>query len=113
MTKSIGLKPNSEIIGNLLEVNKRNDTLEIVFYNIKEIQIPKDAISYDKLESLIDQRIGIGNFNGEYKMRKIRSRKQKDSKKNQNYYKNRYKQVSTEVDDLIKNMGKNSNKNRW
>ncbi len=68
------LEPNHEIVGDISNVHEENGFIKLTFSLQKEVDIPEDAISSEKLESLIGKRIGIFNCNGIYKIRIIRER---------------------------------------
>ena len=68
------LNPYVEIVGTLVDICFKEDTIILLFSFPKEIEIPSDAILEQKLKSALGKRIGIFNLNGEYKMREIREK---------------------------------------
>ena len=68
------LELNHEIVGNISNVHDENGFKKLTFSLQKEVEIPVDAISSEKLESLIGKRVGIFNCDGIYKIRIIRER---------------------------------------
>ena len=68
------LNKNHEIVGFIGDVRDENGCTKITFSVQKEIEIPEDAISSEKLESLIGKRVGIFNCDGIFKIRIIGTR---------------------------------------
>ena len=69
------IKPFSEIVGNLDDVNFEDNQVVCKISFQKVIELPLEAIDRNKIESLKGVRIGIFNDNGNYKIRKIKSRR--------------------------------------
>jgi len=68
------LLSNSEIIGKLSKITSDGQRVKLILSINKEIEVPAEAFSHDELKKNLDQRIGIFNFNGEFFLRKIKSR---------------------------------------
>ena len=62
-------KPLQEVTGILSRVLKIKNHIRLVFTVQLEIDIPKDAITEDQLQNLLDRNIGIINIDGDYKIR--------------------------------------------
>jgi len=69
------LKPFHEIVGQLMDIQKENNHIRLVFSINKEIDIPAQVFIEKELELLIGKRIGLFNNNGNYKIRKIKRKK--------------------------------------
>jgi hypothetical protein len=65
---------NTEIIGRLTKIKQENNQNILVFSFLKEIEIPIEAISKKKLDTLVGERIGILHCQDHYKIRKIRQK---------------------------------------
>jgi len=68
----IKLEVNDEIIGVLSEVKVEEDQIKLKFSIMKDIELPKEAFSYQQLHDLEDKHIGILNLNGTYKIRQVK-----------------------------------------
>lgn len=68
------LKPFNEIIGNLISVEKQENNLRLLFAIDQEIEIPLGGVPKEKLDSLINKKIGILNCEGNFLIREIRSK---------------------------------------
>ena len=66
--------PNYEIIGRLSKITSDGQFLKLNFSIDGEIELSSDTFSHDESKKNLDQRIGIFNFNGEFFLRKIKSR---------------------------------------
>lgn len=67
----MNLQPYSEVVGILIDVKFENNHAELVFSIQKSIELPSIAISKEKLQIFLGQRVGIFNCGGNYKIRKI------------------------------------------
>ena len=59
-----------EIVGTLSKVESNGQHMKVEFMIRKVYEIPLDAISIEKLESAIGNRVGIFNCDGNYRIRK-------------------------------------------
>lgn len=67
------LKLNHEIVGTLSKVVNEKNQIKLIFNIMKEIVLPIDVVSSEKLDTFLDQRIGIINIDGTYKIRNIKT----------------------------------------
>ncbi len=69
----IKLEANHEIVGILSKVKVEEDQIKLKFSIMKDIDLPKEAFSYQQLQGLVDKRVGILNLNGAYKIRQVKN----------------------------------------
>ena len=67
------LEPDREIIGVLHAVEEEDNSCNLQFSCTVEIELPATAVSHEQLSSLVGERIGILNMDGEFFIRKIKS----------------------------------------
>ena len=67
------LEANHEIVGILLKVKVEEDQIKLKFSIMKDIELPKEAFSYQQLHDLMDKHIGILNLNGTYLIRQVKN----------------------------------------
>ena len=68
----IRLETNIEIVGTLSKIKVEENQIKLKFSIMQDIELPKDAFSYQQLHDLVDKRIGILNLNGIYKIRQVK-----------------------------------------
>ncbi len=68
------IKPNQEIIGTLHAIAQNDTSITITFIYTSEIETPNSKATYKKLHSLVSKNIGIINIDGQFFLRKIKSR---------------------------------------
>ena len=68
------LSNNEEIIGKLSKIAPDGQHVKLVLSIDREIEVPAEAFSHDELKKNLDQIIGIFYFEGEFFLRKIKSR---------------------------------------
>ncbi len=68
------LKLSHEIVGTLYKIKTEQDQIRLIFGIYKEIEIPRDSIPREKLESVVGTKVGIfrSDDNG-YFLRKIKT----------------------------------------
>ena len=66
------LQNNSEVVGTLTDIHTDNKQNILVCCFKKEIAIPVDSISQDKLTSLVGRKVGILYCNTKYFIREIK-----------------------------------------
>ncbi len=68
------LKLSHEIVGTLHKIKKEPDQIRLIFDIYKEIEIPRDSISREKLESVVGTKVGIFRSDDNvYFLRKIKT----------------------------------------
>ncbi|MCK5111963.1 MAG: hypothetical protein KAQ84_00335 [Thermoplasmatales archaeon] len=68
------LKLSHEIVGTLHKIKTEQDQIRLIFGIYKEIEIPRDSIPREKLESVVGKKVGIFHSDdGVYKLRKIKA----------------------------------------
>ena len=70
------MNENREVVGVLSKVKVEENQIKLIFSIFKEIELPEEAFSYKQLQDFLDQRIGILNVNGIYKIRHVEKRKE-------------------------------------
>jgi len=68
------LEPNKEIIGVLHAVEEEDNNCTLQFSCTIEIELPSNAVSHEQLTTLVGERIGVLNVDGEFFIRKIEKR---------------------------------------
>jgi len=96
--KQIFLKSYEEHIGLFIGYKLLKEGILIVFDKNEYTIIPKNYIDNKNLDTMIDQQIGILNFEGKYLFRIIN---QKNDKKE---LENDYNEKRKEIIDFLKNM---------
>lgn len=66
------LKHNQEIIGNLEKISDLKTHIKLIFSIEKTIIIPFESKLFDKIQKQKDNKIGIINLDGKYRVRKMR-----------------------------------------
>ena len=69
------LHSNHEIVGTLLSVEEDDTCSKLQFSCNKLIELPSTAILHEQLSLLVGERIGIFNYEGNYKIRIIKGKK--------------------------------------
>ncbi len=64
------LEPNWEIVGTLAEVESKDGITTLQFSIRKTYEIPTAAIDEGKLRSLVGERVGVFNCDGDYRVRR-------------------------------------------
>jgi len=68
------LELSQEIVGTLHKIKTEQDQIRLVFSICKEIEIPRESIPREKLESVVGKRVGIFHSDdGGYSLRKIKA----------------------------------------
>ena len=65
------LEPDNEIIGTLHAVGGDDNCSKLQVSCVKELELPRAAVSLDKLHSLVGKRIGILNIEGKFFLREL------------------------------------------
>jgi len=69
----VKLRPYTEIVGTLSEIQQKSNHVELIFTIQKNIEIPRGVISEAVLEASVGSRIGIFCSDvGDYVIRKIK-----------------------------------------
>ncbi len=66
------LNSNNELVGTLTDIIHKSQKNILIISTHWDLEIPKNAFSKDKLEQVIGSKIGILNFDGNYKLRIIK-----------------------------------------
>jgi len=70
----VRLEPDREIVGILHAVEEEDNNCNLQFSCTVEIELPSTAIPHEQLSSLVGERIGLLNMDGDFYIRKIKSR---------------------------------------
>jgi hypothetical protein len=60
------LKSNHEIVGTLSDIKLERDQVKLLFTTMREIELPKEVLSYKQLKAFLGERVGVLNVNGEF-----------------------------------------------
>jgi hypothetical protein len=66
------LELNHEVIGILSDFLKEKNQIKLIFNIMIEVEVPLDALPNIQLKDFLDNRIGILNLDGIYKIRHIK-----------------------------------------